>query len=57
MLAASKIGTPREAFGGGAGEDAFASFILDAHAEALVSRRGFGLSEHIFRSLVEASDG
>lgn len=57
MLGAAGLGAPRDAFGGGAGEASFASFLRDAHADALVSRGGLGLSEHIYRALLERADG
>ena len=51
MLKASGMGKSRSAFGGGAGEDAFASMMVDEQAQLMVERGGIGLSESIFQSL------
>ncbi len=51
MLKASGLGKTRSAFGGGAGEDAFASMMVDQQARLMVDRGGIGLSESIFQSL------
>lgn len=56
MLAAAGFGEAREAFGGGAGEEQFSSFLRDAHAEAMVARGGLGLAESIYRAMAERSD-
>ena len=39
------------AFGGGPGEDQFASFLREEQARLMVSRGGFGLAEHLLRSM------
>ncbi|MDU8942581.1 rod-binding protein [Ovoidimarina sediminis] len=57
MLKAAGYGEARSAFGGGAGEAQFASFLRDAHAEALTERGGLGLAEAIFKSMTEAAHG
>ncbi|MEM9755197.1 MAG: rod-binding protein [Pseudomonadota bacterium] len=57
MLKQARFGEARDAFGGGAGEAQFASFLRDEHAKALSERGGFGLSEAIFRTLVARSAG
>ncbi len=51
MLKASGFGKSRGEFGGGAGEDAFASMMVDEQAQLMVERGGIGLSESIFQSL------
>lgn len=51
MLKASGLGKSRSEFGGGAGEDAFSSMMVDEQAELMVERGGIGLSESIFQSL------
>lgn len=51
MLKASGVGKPREAFGGGAGEDHFSSFLTQEYAQAVVNTGGIGLSEAIYRAL------
>lgn len=56
MLQAAGVGAPREAMGGGVGEAQFASFLTEAHAQALVARGGIGLAESLFAALQERSD-
>ena len=51
MLKASGMGKSRSEFGGGAGEDAFSSMMVDEQAQLMVERGGIGLSESIFQSL------
>ncbi|WP_460272874.1 rod-binding protein [Celeribacter sp. ULVN23_4] len=57
MLKAAGFGKTPEAFGGGAGEDQFASFLVQAQAEKIVEAGGIGLSEQIFNALKETNDG
>ena len=47
MLKASGVGKTPDVFGGGAGEDQFASFLRDAQAKEMVRAGGFGLAENI----------
>lgn len=56
MLKSAGVGDARSEFGGGAGEDQFASFLRDAQAERIVAAGGFGLSAAIYASLMERSD-
>lgn len=57
MLKAAGVGAPRESFGGGAGEEQFASFLRLAQAEEMVKSGGIGLAEALFNSLkVQADD-
>ncbi|MEL7164921.1 MAG: rod-binding protein [Pseudomonadota bacterium] len=51
MLKAAGYGEARDAFGGGAGEEHFSSFLVDAQAEKMVESGGIGLAEHIYSSL------
>ncbi|MFB2532007.1 rod-binding protein [Paracoccus sp. p4-l81] len=51
MLKASGVGKASDSFGGGAGEDQFASFLRDAQADAMAARGGIGLAESIFRTM------
>ena len=51
MLKSSGLGRTPGAFGGGVGEDQFASFLRDEQAKLLAARGGIGLAETIFRSL------
>ncbi len=51
MLKAGGLGESRGTFGGGAGEAAFSSMMVDEQAKLMVARGGIGLSESIFESL------
>ena len=53
MLKHSGVGKPRSAFGGGAGETQFSSFLVGEYADAMVRAGGLGLSEAIYAALVE----
>lgn len=53
MLDAAGLGASRQMFGGGAGEDQFASFLLQEQARAMVRVGGIGLSESIYEALKE----
>ena len=59
MLKPAGLGAPRDAFGGGAGEGQFASFLREAHAEEMTRAGGIGLAQPIFEALRarEASGG
>ena len=56
MLKAAGVGKTPDAFGGGAGEDQFASFLRDAQAEEMVRAGGIGLAETLFHALKEKED-
>jgi len=56
MLKSAGLGQSRESFGGGAGEDQFASFLLQAQAEKMVEAGGIGLAETLFESLKERTE-
>ena len=51
MLKSAGYGEARESFGGGAGEEHFSSFLVEAQAEEMVRAGGIGLAEQIFASL------
>lgn len=55
MLKASRFGETPSEFGGGIGEDQFASFLRQAQAEGMVRAGGIGLAEQLFESLVRRS--
>ena len=55
MLKSAGMGKTPDAFGGGAGEDQFASFLLHEQAKAMVQAGGIGLSEAIYEALKEKS--
>ncbi|QDL94769.1 flagellar biosynthesis protein FlgJ (plasmid) [Paroceanicella profunda] len=57
MLKAAGFGKAREGFGGGAGEDAFASLLVREQAGMLAARGGVGLAEHIYHALVARGGG
>lgn len=57
MLKSAGVGAPRDAFGGGAGEDQFASFLRDAQAEEMVAAGGIGLAEALFEAMKVRLDG
>lgn len=57
MLMASDLYKPSESFGGGAGEEQFRSFIIDAQAKALRESHDFGLAKSIYESLVAKETG
>ncbi len=51
MLKSAGVGTPRETFGGGAGEDQFASFLREEYAQAITEAGGVGLAEALFNAM------
>ena len=51
MLAAAGFGAARESFGGGAGEEQFASFLRREQAAAMVQSGGIGLAETLYEAL------
>lgn len=56
MLGEAGLGAPSAAFGGGAGEAHFASFLRDEQARLIVDRGGIGLAEQIFRALSKGAE-
>ncbi|WP_341353865.1 rod-binding protein [Haematobacter massiliensis] len=44
-------------FGGGVGEEQFASFLREAQAKQLVRAGGVGLSESLFSALIRGDTG
>lgn len=56
MLKAAGLGKTLETFGGGAGEDQFSSFLVQAQADEMVRAGGIGLAEAIFDALKERDD-
>jgi flagellar protein FlgJ len=53
MLKSAGLGKMSQGFGGGAGEDHFASFLVQAQAEEMAKTGGIGLAETIYESLKE----
>lgn len=56
MLAHTGLGEMEGSFGGGQGEDQFASFLRQEQARLLVDGGGIGLAEMIFNTMVEAEN-
>lgn len=56
MLAAAGLGDARGSFGGGAGEEQFASFLRREQAGAMVASGGIGLAESLYEALKETGD-
>jgi len=54
MLKSAGLGKTRDSFGGGAGEDAFSSLLVNSQADKISERGGFGLAESILRSMERA---
>ncbi|NHB75623.1 rod-binding protein [Rhodobacter calidifons] len=57
MLGHSGLGAMEGAFGGGAGETQFASFLRQEQARLIVQSGGIGLAEMIFKAMTEAENG
>lgn len=57
MLKSAGFGKTPDAFGGGEGEDQFASFLIQAQADKMVEAGGIGLAEQLFEALKERADG
>ncbi len=53
MLKSAGVGKPPESFGGGVGEEQFASFLRQAQADNMVKAGGIGLAEALFNALKE----
>ncbi|SFS19174.1 rod-binding protein [Yoonia litorea] len=51
MLKSTGFGEGTTSFGGGIGEEQFASFLADAQAKELAKAGGIGLAEAIFEAL------
>lgn len=56
MLKAAGVGKTPESFGGGAGEDQFASFLRLEQAREMVKAGGIGLAESLFDAMKERSN-
>ncbi len=51
MLSYTGMDKAADSFGGGHGEEQFASFLRQEHAKAIVATGGIGLAEQLFQSL------
>lgn len=56
MLGHAGFGAARDSFGGGIGEEQFASFLRNEQAAAMVKKGGIGLAEVLFRAMAGGSD-
>ena len=52
MLRYSGLNAVSESFGGGPGEEAFASFLTEAYADKMVGAGGVGLAESIYQAML-----
>ena len=56
MLKAAGVGKTPEAFGGGSGEDQFASFLRLEQAREMASAGGIGLAQSLFEAMKERAN-
>lgn len=56
MLKSAGLGATRQAFGGGAGEDQFASFLREEQARGIVEAGGIGLAQSLFEAMKARMD-
>lgn len=56
MLKSAGLGETPEGFGGGAGEDQFASFLRDEQAKQMTQAGGIGLAEALFDAMVRSAN-
>lgn len=56
MLKHAGFGESRGSFGGGVGEEQFASLLRAEHARALVERGGIGLAQSLYTALLARGD-
>ena len=52
MLKHAGLGETRDAFGGGAGEEAFAGMLASEQARLIAERGGIGLADRIYEALL-----
>lgn len=57
MLKYAGLGTMPDAFGGGAGEEQFSSFLRLEQAKEMTKAGGIGLAETLFEAMKEQADG
>lgn len=56
MLKSAGFGKPRDAYGGGVGEEQFGSFLRQEQAKEMVKQGGIGLAESLFEALKERAN-
>lgn len=57
MLKYTGINAMPDAFGGGAGEEAFGSFLTQEYARLIAERGGIGIAEQVFETLKQRMQG
>ncbi len=57
MLKSAGFGNARQTFGGGAGEDQFASMLRDTQARGMAEAGGIGLAEAIYQAMARNAAG
>lgn len=57
MLKYGGVNKTPEGWGGGAGEDAFGSFLTEEYARLIEARGGLGLAEQIFNAMQAKAPG
>lgn len=55
MLKSAGVGETPQEFGGGAGEDQFASFMREEQAKQMVQAGGIGLAQSMFDAMIARS--
>ncbi|MBU2992397.1 rod-binding protein [Octadecabacter sp. 1_MG-2023] len=55
MLKSAGVGQTPDAFGGGAGEDQFASFLREEQAKQMTQAGGIGLAQSLFDAMIATS--
>lgn len=56
MLSHAGLGEVSDSFGGGPGEEAFASLLIREQARMMAERGGIGLAEQVFKALLARED-
>lgn len=56
MLKSAGLGAVPDQFGGGAGEEQFASFMIEAQAREMVQAGGIGLAQSLFEAMKARED-
>lgn len=57
MLKSAGVGETPDAFGGGSGEDQFASFLREEQAKQMTEAGGIGLAQALFDSMMAQTNG
>lgn len=57
MLKYTGVNAMPDSFGGGAGEEAFGSFLTQEYARLIAERGGIGIAEQVFETLKQRMQG